>query len=99
MQTGRVTEARARELRHHPAARDIGFGWLRISKQEYFPDRVILVSSISPVAVTFRHRGAGLEPMRASLAASIYACRNPSQGFEEHTDAVECDALTFPTAP
>lgn len=98
MQSSHVTEARARELRQHPAARDVGFGWLRIAKQEYFPDRVLLVSTTSPVEVTFRHAATGLDPMRASLAASIYACRNPNWAIEESMDVDECGAMTTPSA-
>ncbi len=91
-----VCEARARDLRAHPAASDIGFGWLRLAKLEYFPDRVLLVSTQSPVSVTFRHGAGGLEHMRASLTASIYACRNP-QNAPDSVDLDEDEEATSPS--
>lgn len=90
----RVDDVRARELRRHPAARDVGIGWLRIAQQEYFPDRVLLVSTTTPVSVTFRHEGTGIDHMRASLTAGVYACRNPQQCPDEHLDVDESDAAT-----
>lgn len=96
IQCDQVTDSRARELRQHPAARDVGFGWLRIAHQEYFPDRVFLVSTAAPVSVTFRHGAAGLEHMRASLTASIYACRNPQQLLDAE-EAVEADEIESPS--
>ena len=89
-----VGDVRARALRQHPAARDVGFGWLRIAQQEYFPDRVLLVSVTTPVSVSFRHEGSGVDHMRASLTASIYACRNPQQCPDEDPDGDEIDAAT-----
>lgn len=94
-----VTDARARELRRHPVAQDVGFGWLKIAQQEHFPDRVLLVSAASPVSVTFRHEGTGFDHMRASLIASVYACRNPQQCLDDEMDVDENDAATAPTAP
>lgn len=91
-----VSDARARELREHPAASDVGFGWLRLARQEYFPDRVLLVSTESPVSVTFRHGAGGLEHMRASLTASIYACRNP-QNAPDSIDLDEDEEATSPS--
>lgn len=91
-----VSEARACELREHPAASDVGFGWLRLAKQEYFPDRVLLVSTETPVSVTFRHGAGGLEHLRASLTASIYACRNP-QVTPDSIDHDEDEEATSPS--
>lgn len=88
----RLDDVRAGELRRHPAARDVGFGWLRIAQQEYFPDHVLLVNTTTPVTVTFRHAGKGIDHMRASLTAGVYACRNPQQCEDEDADVDESDA-------
>lgn len=93
-----VTDARASELRHHRAAQHVGFGWLKIAQQEHFPDRVLLISTTSPVSVTFRHEGTGFDHMRASLIASVYACRNPQQCLDDEIDVDETDAAPAPTA-
>jgi hypothetical protein len=98
IQCDHVSDARAAELRQHPAARDVGFGWLRIAQQEHFPDRVLLVSATSPVEVTFRHTPLGLDHMRASLTASVYACRNPQLHPEQNQDIDERDTIETPTA-
>ena len=97
VQCDRVTDVRAHELRQHPAAQDVGSGWLKIAQQEHFPDRVLLVSTTSPVSVTFRHEGAGFDHMRASLLASVYACRNPQQCLDDEIDVEETDATPAPT--
>lgn len=94
IQCDTVDDVRARELRQHPAARDVGFGWLRIAQQEYFPDRVLLVSTITAASVTFRHGGSSVDHMRASLTAGVYACRNPQQCLDEDLDVDEIDAAT-----
>lgn len=93
-----VNAVRACELRQHPAAQDVGFGWLKIAQQEHLPDRVLLVSTTSPVSVTFRHQGTGFDHMRASLIASVYACRNPQQFPGDEIDVSETDAAPVPTA-
>jgi hypothetical protein len=93
-----VTDLRARELRQHPAAQDVGSGWLKIAQQEHFPDRVLLVSTTSPVSLTFRHEGTGFDHMRASLLASVYACRNPQRLLANEIDVDQTDAISAPTA-
>lgn len=92
-----VTDVRACELRQHPAAEHIGAGWLKVAQQEHFPDRVLLVSTTSPVSVTFRHKGTCFDHMRASLIASVFACRNPQLAGDER-DVDETDAIPAPTA-
>jgi len=72
-----MSDVEARELRKHPGAREVGYGWLRIARPEYFPDRVLLVSTSAPVSVAFSHGSADLDQMRASLRASMYASKNP----------------------
>lgn len=82
-----VSDTEVRELRKHPGARDVGYGWLRIARLEYFSDRVLLVSTLAPVSVAFRHGSADLDQMRASLRASIYASKNP-QDTEGHSEQI-----------
>lgn len=93
-----ITDVRACELRQHPAAEYIGSGWLNIAQQAHFPDRVLLVSTASLVSLSFRHEGTGFDHMRASLIASVYACRNPQQLPGDDIDVDETDAISAPPA-
>jgi len=93
-----MTDEKAKELRRHSGARDVGYGWLRIARPESFPDRVLLVSALAPVSVAFPHGSGDLDQRRASLSASIYASRNPQQTCEDVTEVAECDEALAPTA-
>ena len=84
-----VSEAEVRALREHPGAREVGYGWLRIARPEYFSDRVLLVSTSAPVSVVFCHGSADLDQMRASLRASIYAAKNPQDAEDLAEQIVE----------
>ena len=93
-----MTAETAGELRRHPGARDIGYGWLRIARPESFPGRVLLVSTLAPVSVSFAHGSADLDERRASLSASLYACLNPQQTRDDAHEIAECDDVAAPTA-
>lgn len=92
-----LTDAKASELRRHPAAREVGYGWLRIALQESIPDRVLLVSALAPVSVVFLHGSGDLDRRRASLSASAYACQNPQQTCDDAFDVVQGDEIIAPT--
>ncbi|MFC5512815.1 hypothetical protein ACFPOU_17060 [Massilia jejuensis] len=93
-----VIDEKAGELRRHPGAREVGYGWLRIARPESFPDRVLLVSTLAPLSVTFPLRSADLDHRRASLSAGLYACRHPQQTRDDVEDAAENDNVFTPTA-
>ena len=90
MQPESITDEKARELRGHPAAREVGYGWLRIVP-ESDADRVLLVSTSAPVYVAFPYGAASLDQRRASLSANIYACRNPQEVCVAAFDVAERD--------
>jgi len=98
VQCDRVTDVRAGELRQHPASCDLGFGWLRISRQEHFPDRLLPVSTSALVSVTFRHERTGFDHVRASLTTSVYACSPPPECAGDDLDADESDTSPAQTA-
>lgn len=93
VQPEHVTEEAASELRSHPAAREVGYGWLRIARPESFPGRVLLVSTSAPVSVAFPHGSAGLDERRASLSAGLYASRNPQPGCDDLLEVAESDDI------
>lgn len=98
VQTEHVTDEKASELRRHAGARDVGYGWLRIARPELLPDRVLLVSALAPVSVAFPHGSGDLDQRRASLSASLYACRNPQQACDDAFAVDAPEEITTPTA-
>lgn len=98
VQPEHMTDEKASALRRHPAAREVGYGWLRIARPESFADRVLLVSTLAPISVAFPHGSGNLDQRLASLSASIYASRNPQQTCDDALDVAEADEITAPTA-
>ena len=90
-----VTRERIGELRSHPSARKVGYGWLSIARPEAFPGQVLLVSTLAPVSVTFPHGSADLDQMRASLSAGLYASKNPQQTCND-VEAIESGDVATP---
>lgn len=88
-----ISAESAEDLRCHASARDVGYGWLRIARSTSFPDRVLLVSTAVPLSVSFAHGSADIEQMCASLAASVYACRNPHITLSEIHRFIESDCI------
>jgi len=88
-----VTDEKVDELRRHAAAREVGYGWLRIAQLESFSDRVLIVSMSAPLLVTFAHGSGDLDQIRASLSAGIYASRNPQQGCNDLPEVAENDNI------
>lgn len=66
LQPEHISADKATDLRRDPGARDVGYGWLRIARFESFPDRVLLVSTLAPMSVSFPHGAADIDQMRAS---------------------------------
>lgn len=93
LQPEHISAEKARDLRCHAGARDVGYGWLRITRSESFPDRVLLVSTLAPLSVSFPHGSTDIDQMRASLSAGIYACRNPHLALSEMERVTESDHI------
>jgi hypothetical protein len=51
-------------------------------------------STTSPIEAMFNHRVNGLDLLRFSLAANVYACKNQSHGIEERMDIQESTVTT-----
>jgi len=92
-----MTDEKAGELRRHAGARDVGYGWLRIAWPESVPDCVLLVSTLALISVAFPHGSGDLDQQRASLAASIYASRNPQQNCDDLPEVAGCDVGLEPS--